>query len=137
MMGRIRVRGGDSFAQNRTAVDKFIESHLESELVRAGMLYWCTYYHAELKGNQPAARKVIDQMKEFAALGAGGAPDRKKLASEFKRMSASKHFESFASYVLDNERHRGKADDASTVMTLFALLIDLDVFECPKSGADL
>jgi nucleoside-triphosphatase THEP1 len=137
MMGRIRVRGGDSFAQNRTAVEKFLESHLDEELVRAGMLYWCTYFHDGLKSNPAAARKVLDQMRAFAAFADGAGGDAAKVSEEYKRMYASKHFESFARYVLDNERHRGTANDARTVHTLFSLLGELDVFECPKSGADL
>jgi len=142
MMGRIRVRGGDSFAQNRTAVNKFIESHLDSELGRAGMLYWCTYFNDALKGNRPAARKVIEQLREYraSAEGGGGKGGKKRaeaLSSEYKRMSASRHFSSFSDYVLRNERHRGPAKEPETVLTAFSLLDEMDVFECPRSGADL
>ena len=136
MMGRIRVRGGDSFVHNRSAVEKFIDNHLDAELSRAGMLYWCAFFRDELRGNRSAAQSLVEEIGAFVRAGRSADGGDNDASGEYERLSSSRNFRSFAKYALRNEKYRAGLADWEVVAASFSLLQELDVFECPKSGVE-
>jgi hypothetical protein len=123
MLGRIRARGGDSFIQNKSAIEKFIEKHFDEELNRAANRYWCNFFKRDLNGNQSVGKKVLEECKSLVA-------DKKIMSRVLTNNDGYANFRKFASYVAKTEKYPGKLKPESTVSSVFNLLKDLNVFKC-------
>jgi Mg-chelatase subunit ChlI len=96
MLGRIRARGGDSFIQNKTTIEGFIEKHFNDELGRAGNRYWCNFFNHDLKGNREVGKKTLEECKTVLS-------DKKLLVKALGNDGYEK-FRKFAKYVHGRER---------------------------------
>ncbi len=123
MFGRIRARGGDSFLQNKRAIENFYEKHFDEELTRAANRYWCNFFKRDLKGNRGVGKKVLDECKTVLA-------DRKIMIKALTEKEGYQNFRKFAAYVTRKERYVGKLTKAALVATVFELLSELNVFKC-------
>lgn len=119
MLGHIRARGGDSYAQDEKTVQEFLRKEFGEALHRAGLEYWCTFYNEVLKGDKSEAKRVLEECSQALRAGPSGAA---RLAK----------FQRFASYALSRERFRGGLGDVETALEAFGLLRELDVFECEE-----
>ncbi len=117
MLGHIRARGGDSYVQDEKTVQDFLLKQFGEAMHRAALEYWCTFFVEVLKRDRSEARRVLDECR--AALKAPPA-DRARLPK----------FARFAEYSMAREGHRGCSGDIETVLAAFAIMQELDTFEC-------
>ena len=123
MLGRIRARGGDSFLQNKEAIEGFIEKHFHEELTRAANRYWCNFYKTDLNSNQTLGKKVLEETKKLTG-------DRKMLKQVVDNDEGYGEFRKFANYVTKKERYPGRLGKGSIIINIFNLLKELDIFKC-------
>jgi hypothetical protein len=125
MLGRIRARGGDSFIQNKTAIENFIEKHFDEELNRAANRYWCNFFKLELNNNRAQGKKVLEECKLLVS-------DKAAMAKALEEGEGYQHFRKFADYVTNMERYPGKQKSRLVVKNTFELLNELNVFKCEE-----
>jgi hypothetical protein len=123
MLGRIRARGGDSFLQNKEAIEGFIEKHFHEELSRAANRYWCNFYKTDLNNNQTLGKKVLEETKKLTQ-------DRKLLKQVINNDEGYSEFRKFSNYVFKKERYPGRLGKTSIIVNIFNLLKELDIFKC-------
>ncbi len=117
MLGHIRARGGDAYVQDEKTVQEFLKKQFGEALHRAALEYWCTFFTQVLKRDKSEAKRVLDECK--SALKAG-TPDRSRLAKLAR----------FVEYSSAREGMKGGASDIESALSAFAILEQLDVFEC-------
>lgn len=130
MLGRIRARGGDSFAQNEDRISGFIGNHLKPGLVKGGRRYWCGFYKDVLNEDKPEGLRVLDECQKILK-----NPELAKGA--LRKESPHKKYRKFGKYVLQREVFRGPLSDDEVVLSVFGLLASLDVFECDENELKL
>jgi Mg-chelatase subunit ChlI len=130
MLGRIRARGGDSFAQNEDRISTFISNHLKSELRKGGRNYWCRFYKDVLNEDKPEGKRVLEECHKVLK-----NPELAKGA--LKQDTAQKKFRKFGKYAVKNERFKGNLSDEEIVLSVFGLLSTIDVFECDENELKL
>lgn len=123
MLGRIRARGGDSFIQNKTSIEQFIEKHFDAELSRAANRYWCNFFKRDLKGNTTIGNKVLEECKTLVS-------DPKRIAKILDEPDGYQNLKKFTAYVKRKEKYPGKFGDELLLVKVFELLTDLNVFKC-------
>ena len=121
MLGHIRARGGDSYMQDEKTVQDFLRKQFGDALHRAGLEYWCTFFTQVLKRDKSEARRVLDECRSVLK---APAPEKARLPK----------FARFAEYSSGREGLKGGADGHSSALSAFALLQELDVFECGETG---
>jgi Mg-chelatase subunit ChlI len=126
MLGRIRARGGDSFAQNEDRIRGFISNHLKPELVKGGRRYWCGFYKDVLKEDKPEGLRVLEECQKVLK-----NPELAKGA--LRKETSHKKYRKFGKYVLDREHFKGPLSNDDVVLSVFGLLSSLDVFECDEN----
>lgn len=126
MLGRIRARGGDSFAQNKERIESFISKHLQNELKKAGRVYWCGFYKDVLNEDKPEGKRVLEECQKLLK-----NPELAKGA--LRQDSQHKKYRKFGKFVVDRERYTGNLNDDEVVLSVLSLLTSLDVFECDES----
>ena len=125
-MGRIRARGGDSFAQNKERIERFISKYLLNELKKAGRMYWCGFYKDVLNEDKPEGKRVLEECQKVLK-----NPELAKGA--LRQDSGQKKYRKFGKFIVDMERYRGNLSDDEVVLSVLSLLTSLDVFECDDS----
>jgi hypothetical protein len=130
MQGRIRARGGDSFAQNEDRIRTFISNHLKSELKKGGRGYWCGFYKEVLNEDKPEGKRVLEECQKLLK-----NPELAK--GSLKQDSQQKKFRKFGKYAIKRERFKGNLTDDEIVLFVFGLLSSLDVFECDENELKL
>jgi hypothetical protein len=130
MLGRIRARGGDSFAQNEDRISGFVGNHLKPGLVKGGRRYWCGFYKDVLNEDKPEGLRVLDECQKVLK-----NPELAKGA--LKKDSPHKKYRKFGKYVLEREHFKGPLTDDEVVLSVFGLLSALDVFECDENELKL
>ncbi|WP_455392351.1 ATP-binding protein [[Eubacterium] cellulosolvens] len=123
MLGRIRARGGDSFIQNKTTIEGFIEKHFQEEVARAANRYWCNFFNQNLNGNRAVGKKTLEESKTILG-------DKNLLAQTLATEDGYEKFRKFAKYVQRRERHKGKLKQESMLINVFNLMLELNVFSC-------
>ncbi len=123
MLGRIRARGGDSFLQNKSAIESFIQKHFQEELARAGNRYWCNFFNEDLNKNQSLGKKVLEECKTLIT-------DRTLLTKVLTSDQGYSEFRKFAKYISKREKYTGKLGISSIVINVYKLLKELDIFKC-------
>jgi hypothetical protein len=119
MLGHIRARSGDSYAQDERTVHDFLKKQFGETLFKASLEYWCTFFAEFLKRDKSEARRIIDEGKQLAKT---TAPDKGKFPK----------FAKFAEYSAKRERHRGRLQEWEAAVAAFRLLTEHDVFECEE-----
>jgi Mg-chelatase subunit ChlI len=117
MLGHIRARGGDSYVQDEKTVQDFLRKQFGEALHRAALEYWCTFFVEVLKRDKSEGKRVLDECR--AALKA--PPADKGRMPKFAR---------FAEYAAAREPHRGGAGETEAALAAFAMMQELDTFEC-------
>jgi MoxR-like ATPase len=117
MLGHIRARGGDSYAQDEKTVQDFLRKQFGEAMHKAGLEYWCTFFAGTLKRDRSEAKRILDDCRQVVK---APAPDKLR----------SPKFARFAEYVATREKVRGRPGGPDIAVTAFALLQELDVFEC-------
>jgi Mg-chelatase subunit ChlI len=130
LLGRIRARGGDSFAQNKERIDNFVAKHLELELKKAGRMYWCRFYKDVLNEDKPEGKRVLDECQKVLK-----NPELAKGA--LRQDTPQKKYRKFGKYVLNRELYTGNLSNDEVVLSVFGLLTSLDVFECDEQELKL
>lgn len=130
MLGRIRARGGDSFAQNENRIQGFISKHLKSELKKGARRYWCGFYKDVLGEDKPEGIRVLEECQKVLK-----NPELSKGA--LKQDSAQKKYRKFGKFVIGREKFKGNLSDDEVVLSVFGLLFSLDVFECDENELKL
>jgi Mg-chelatase subunit ChlI len=130
MLGRIRARGGDSFAQNENRIQGFISKNLKSELKKGARRYWCGFYKDVLGEDKPEGKRVLEECKKVLK-----NPELSKGA--LKQDSSQKKYRKFGKFVTGRERFKGNLSDDEVVLSVFGLLSSLDVFECDENELKL
>jgi Mg-chelatase subunit ChlI len=125
MLGRIRARGGDSFAQNEDRIRGFISNHLKPELVKSGRRYWCGFYREVLNEDKPEGLRVLEECQKVLK-----NPELAKGA--LRKETPHKKYRKFGKYVIDREAYPGPLSQDEVVLSVFGLLSSLDVFECDE-----
>lgn len=120
MLGHIRARGGDSYAQDEKTVQDFLRKQFGEAMHRAGLEYWCTFFVQVLKRDKSEAKRILDECRLVLK---SPNPERAKLPK----------FARFAEYASAREGVRGTVDGLESALTAFALLQELDVFECEET----
>jgi Mg-chelatase subunit ChlI len=123
MLGRIRARGGDSFIQNKTAIEGFIEKHFNEELARAANRYWCHFFKDDLKSNNTIGKKVLEECKTLVS-------DKKLMAKVLNEEEGFQNFRKFANYISRKENYTGKLGKITITRNTYNLLKELDIFKC-------
>lgn len=123
MLGRIRARGGDSFLQNKSAIEGFIQKHFDDELTRAANRYWCNFFKEDLNGNQSVGKRVLEECETLIS-------DRKLLTKVLDDNEGYKEFRKFSNYILQKEKYKGKLGEASIISNVYKLLKELNIFKC-------
>jgi Mg-chelatase subunit ChlI len=119
MLGHIRARGGDSYAQDEKTVQDFLKKQFGEVLHKAGLEYWCTFFAGTLKRDRSEAKRIMDECAQAIK-----APSQDR--------SRSARFARFAEYAAKREKVRGKPGAPDIALTAFFLLSELDVFECTE-----
>ena len=126
MFGRIRARGGDSFAQNKERIDSFVLKNLQNELRKAGRMYWCGFYKDVLNEDKPEGKRVLEECQKVLK-----NPELAKGA--LKQDSSQKKYRKFGKFIVDRELYTGNLSKDEVVLSVLGLLTSLDVFECDES----
>jgi Mg-chelatase subunit ChlI len=126
MLGRIRARGGDSFAQNKARIEGFISKHLNNELKKAGRMYWCGFYKDVLNEDKPEGKRVLEECQKVLK-----NPELAKGA--LRQDSSQKKYRKFGKFVVDREHYSGNLSNDEVVLSVIGLLTSMDVFECDES----
>ncbi|MGQ9583472.1 MAG: ATP-binding protein [Thermoplasmatota archaeon] len=117
MMGHVRARGGDSYAQDERTVQEFLKKQFGEALHRAGLEYWCTFFSEVLKRDVSEAKRVLEEC-------------RRALVSPQDDLRRAPKLARFAGYATQRERFRGRASDLEVALAAFAVVNELGVFEC-------
>ncbi len=120
MLGHIRARGGDSYSQDEKTVQDFLRKQFGEAMHRAGLEYWCTFFVQALKRDKSEAKRVLDECR--LVLRSPG-PEKARLPK----------FSRFAEYSSAREGFKGSVGGLESALGAFALLQELDVFECEDS----
>jgi len=126
MLGRIRARGGDSFAQNKDRISNFISKNLQKELRKAGRMYWCGFYKDILKEDKPEGKRVLEECQKVLK-----NPELAKGA--LRQDSSQKKYRKFGKFVVNREQYTGNLSQDEVVLSVLSLLTSLDVFECDEN----
>ena len=119
MLGHIRARGGDSYAQDEKTVQDFLKKQFGEVLHKAGLEYWCTFFVGTLKRDKSEGKRIIEECRQVAK---APAPEKLKWPK----------FARFAEYSAGREKLKGKAGGPGAAAAAFSLLQELDVFECAE-----
>jgi Cdc6-like AAA superfamily ATPase len=130
MLGRIRARGGDSFAQNKDRINGFVTKNLQKELRKAGRMYWCGFYKDVLNEDKPEGKRVLAECQKVLK-----NPQLAKGA--LRQDSAHKKYRKFGKYVVDREKYTGELNNDEVVLSVLSTLTSLDVFECDESELNI
>jgi hypothetical protein len=84
---------------------------------RAALEYWCTFFVQVLKRDKSEAKRVLEECR---AVLKAPAPDKFRLP----------RFTRFAEYSSARENLKGSASPGESALSAFAILQELDVFEC-------
>jgi Mg-chelatase subunit ChlI len=119
MLGHIRARGGDSYAQDEKTVQEFLKKQFGEAMHRAGLEYWCTFFAANLKRDKSEAKRILEECRQVVKM---PSSDRARYPK----------FARFAEYAASREKLRGRPGGPDIAMTAFSLLQDMEVFECAE-----
>ena len=123
MLGRIRARGADSYAQNKDRIEKFVQKNSSHALRRAGTNYWCRFYRDDLKEERPEGLRVLDESHKILK-------NRQMVRGALGTESTVKKFRKFGTYAIKKETLQSNLSDEDVAFHSFGLLAELDVFEC-------
>jgi len=119
MLGHIRARGGDSYVQDAKTVLEFLRKQTGEALHRAALEYWCTFFVEVLRRDKSEGKRVLDECR--SAL--------KAQPTEWAQVPLPK-LARFAEYAAARETHKGGAGDLEVALGAFAIMQELDTFEC-------
>jgi MoxR-like ATPase len=85
MAGRIRARGGDSYEQNRSVVEAFVDKRWKGAAKHAAHDYWCAFFAEVLRDDKSEGKRFVAEARE--ALKRGSA-DGQRIAkwTEFVKL---------------------------------------------------
>lgn len=111
MIGRIRARGGDSFTQNMSILNNFVDNNFQPEVNRAAKRYWCRYFRSSLKSNDKEGRRVLKVVAQVSK-------EPKLLKSE----EVMGKIADFVKYVKSTEKYVENIGDNTILLTVFRLM---------------
>ncbi|MHB8605649.1 MAG: ATP-binding protein [Thermoplasmatota archaeon] len=116
MRGRVRGRSGESYFQNRDAVDAFLAKQGKVALAGGAVAYWCGFYVDALKEDKSEGERVVREVRDVLA-------DNTRAERALGDEKAFPKFSRWAAYV---EAREGKTNGASRVARQQAVFAILD-----------
>jgi len=116
MLGRIRARGGDSYARNEKSVRDFTDKHLPMQLSEASKRHWCRFFKEDLGEDKPEGLRTIEECKKALA--------NPEAAEGFKK------YLKYLEYSRRVEDQRGALSPEQAAITSFGIMDGLGTFEC-------
>ncbi len=129
MRGRIRARSGDSFRQNTSRVQEFIDSNLPEALKRSAGVYWCRYYRGVLRENKSEGESFVSEGRRLSQ-------DESLRGQVAEGAAVFAHFSPFAKFVSERERLPGSLRPIEAAIGTFGLLDRHSLFTCEGEDAD-
>ena len=129
MRGRIRARSGDSFEQNSSLVQQFIDQNVEPALKRSATLYWCRYFNEKLGGKAPEGEALVSEGRRLV-----------RDASLVQRVQSGEglfpRFGAFAAWVGEREPRPSAVSPLAAATEEFSLMDRFSLFQCESEGAE-
>jgi len=123
MLGRVRARGGDSFAQNTLMIEQFVEKEFLTQLQEAGRRYWCEYFKTVLDANKQDGKKTLSQCEKLRK--------NTKLAKEMlKGENRFKHAQRFAGYVKKKEQYSKGVKEEKVFLHTLNIMEKVSQLDC-------
>lgn len=112
MLGRIRARGAENFAQSVQVIENFVDKKWKDALKESGVRYWCGFSQGVLADDKAEALRTLDALRSHVE-GRGTADPAK--------------VERFEQYIQRRERLNG-AGPRDVVKRIYALLSSTGAF---------
>lgn len=93
MLGRIRARGAENFAQSQQVIENFVEKKWKDVFKESSVRYWCGFSQGVLADDKAEALRVLDALRNHVEGRGTGDPAK---------------VQRFEKYVLDHEGSNGQ-----------------------------